>query len=252
MVATRPEDLKNPSGKTISDGDRQSVLSEEQRVREQVQAIIKMLDILKIPTQERDAAADELMVALQECEDVAKYGRINANFRSFERIVLLCKKLLDEFRRLNGSGRRFLGDYDDESFKLFPSAIQKLAARAGLLRPGKRAAHRPDRSIKNPVAQIFVFELYRVVGKFGGKLTLGMHISARKPNGSLPAALAVLHNLLPTIVPRNIPYQTLRRMRRHAIEELRRLSSSAGPPPPEQVRGGIESEKSGAAVDIGH
>jgi hypothetical protein len=222
----RAEDLKNPSGQTISDGDRQSVVLEEQRVREQVRAIIKMLDILKIPTQERNAAARELIVALEKSEDVARYGHINANFKSFERIVLLCRKLLQEFRRLNGSGRRFLGDdwYDDESFNFFPSAIQKLAAKARLLKPGKRPARRPDRSIKNPVAQEFVVELYRIVGKFGGKLTLGMHISAHKPNGTLPAVLAVLHDLLPTIVPRNIPYQTLRRMRRHAIDELKRLS----------------------------
>ena len=228
MVATCPEDLKKPSGQTISDGDRQSAVPEEQRVREQVRAIIKMLDILKIPMEERNAAARELIVALEQCEDVTRYGHINANFRSFERIVLLCKELLQEFRRLNGSGKRFLADdyYDEELFKFFPSAIQKLEARARLLKPRKRPAHRPDRSIKNPVAQVFVFELYRVVGKFGGKLTLGMHIKAHKPNGSLPAVLAVLHDLLPTIVPRNIPYQTLRRMRRHAIDELSRPFST--------------------------
>jgi hypothetical protein len=237
MVATVLENLKKASkSKTKSDGDRRSVLHREQLVQDQVRGTLRIVDILKIPTEERSAAADEILAAIDQCADKASDGRIGANIKSFERIGLLCKQLLEEFRRLNGSGRRFLGDdsYDDQSFEFFPSAIQKLAARATLIKPARRPAHRPNRSIKNPLVQTLVFELYRVVGKRGGKLTLGMHISAHKANGTLPAVLAVLHHLLPALVSPNIPYQTLRRMRQHALDQLYG-SPQSGPLPPEQL-----------------
>lgn len=231
MVATKPEDLKNASsGETISNGDRSLVSPQEQLLRFQVRATLIILDILKIPTEEREVAAHELLDALDQCADVAKYGKINANFESFERIVLLSKQLLTEFRRLNGSGKRLLGNdyYKDNAFEIFPSTIQTLAARARLLRPGTRPAHRPNHSVKNPVVQDFVIELHKIVDKRGGKLTLGMNISSHKPNGTLPAVLAVLHEVLPKIFPPNMPYQTLRRMRRYAIEQLRHLPADDG------------------------
>ena len=220
-------------------GVQHSVLPQERHPRSLQSATLEIVEILKIPTQQKSTAARELLLAVNECVDMAVSGRIEANINSFERIGSLSKQLLKEFSRLNRSGKRFLGDspYDDEPFEFFPRTIQKLAARAIYIKRARRPAHRPNRSIKNPLVQNLVFELYNLVRKRGGKLTLGMHISAHKPNGSLPAALASLHEALPATVPLKISYQTLRRMRMHAIDQLSFHSTQGGPPSPEQVKG---------------
>jgi hypothetical protein len=238
-MPTLPEILKNASNiETASVEDRRSATTQEQALRDQIRATFYIVDILEIPAAENDAARKELLEAIRQCADLFMYGPFTANLKSFTRIKSLCKDLLEEFRRLNGSGRRFLGDdyYDDESFEFFRNAIWKLGARANLFKLGRRPANRPNGSIKNPIVQSIIFEMYRIVQKHGGKLTLGMNINTHKPNGSLPAVLAVLHVLWPDTIPRKFPYQTLRRMRRHAVDEFSRLSAQGGPPSPDQVR----------------
>jgi hypothetical protein len=140
------------------------------------------------------------------------------------RIASLSDKMSKEFRRLNASGKRYLQYRVDRArrrfgtYRDFLSTLERLRRTLGVKRK-KRSAHRPRGSVKRRLVSTLVVELHLIARRHGGELTLGMNISANKPNGTLPAILKVFHEMLPAIVPLNIPYHTLQRMRRGAIEE---------------------------------
>jgi hypothetical protein len=143
-------------------------------------------------------------------------GQWKDNLSSFARIAVLCDDLLKELRALNPAGKRFLGEARRlESIKI----ITRLARRTPVKRR-KRPNNRPRGSVAYPLLQSLLVDLERVVQKHGGALTLTKNIKAGKPTGSLPDTLSVFRELLPSVVPLTISFNTLYGMRRRARKKV--------------------------------
>jgi hypothetical protein len=184
-------------------------------------AALEIVDILKVPADRKNAATDEILSALGWIEIDEKYHGSRQDLgRSFERIASLCDKLLLELSQLSRRGQDILFNSDpwenNDTFKKYVLAVETMRLKAQFIRRGKRAPHRPRDSIKDSFVASITSNLYRAAKKNGGKLTLGFNVNKRIANGTLPAALRVLHEHFPKLVPVNIPYQTLRRRRRSA------------------------------------
>jgi hypothetical protein len=185
--------------------------------------LLEVARLMRISTESR-RATEELFYVSKRCEAEYYEEKVRENRKVFERIALLCDELSKEFHRLNPSGkvvqnwidgaRRRSGTYRDVLTVI--DHLRNMPA----VKPKKRSAHRPRRSIKHRLVQILIVELQVIARRHGGKLTLGMNMQLRRPNGTLPAILDLFHQILPEIVPLNIPYQTLQRMRRVAVEGL--------------------------------
>jgi hypothetical protein len=85
----------------------------------------------------------------------------------------------------------------------------------------RRAANRPRGSVKNIRLYWLMVDLYGVQKSHGEKLlTLTNNSILGRVTGSLPAALKILHRIVPSIVPSRNRYQTLYRYRCMAHDEL--------------------------------
>ena len=179
---------------------------------------------MRISADNKTTAAAECLRAIKDRAASHRNGRTSDNRQNIKRIASLSDKLANELREINRSATlilryrvesslRRIGAYDD-----LLCGLEELGKMARF-KPRKRARHRPrgTTKVENREVQDLILALHRIARKYGGKLTLGMNISARKPSGTLPAILGVLQEVLPSIIPTSIPYQTLRRMRQHAI-----------------------------------
>jgi hypothetical protein len=107
-------------------------------------------------------------------------------------------------------------DGEDREFDLYEMS-ERLEALSdscrNLSRPRlKKPAQRPPGTFQNPALRSLIFDLYVAIVKIGhGRLTLSQDLdwSAR---GTLPQTLEILRPWLPGVVPRRLPYSTLRRI----------------------------------------
>jgi hypothetical protein len=187
--------------------------------------LLEVAQLMRIPAENR-RATKELLYVSKRCEEDYYEEKVRENREVFKRIALLCEELWKEFHRLNPSGKGYLQYWIDgarrrSGYRDVLSVLDHLRKMPAVKRK-KRSAHRPRGSVKHRLVQILIVELHIIAMKHGGKLTLGMNPSANKPNGTLPAILGLFHEMLPAIVPLNIPYHTLQRMRAVAVEILAR------------------------------
>lgn len=121
-------------------------------------------------------------------------------------------------------------DHDDRDFDL--SEMRERLEALGescrnLARPlVKKPPQRPLGTFQNPALRSLIFDLHAAIVKIGrGRLTLSQDLdwSAR---GTLPQTLEILRPWLPGVVPRRLPYSTLRRILHSAPRQ------DDGPPSP--------------------
>jgi hypothetical protein len=195
----------------------------------------EILALMKVPKAKQNEAFDGLRDAIDLIVYEKRVGTVAENIKSFWRIETIGHRLLNELEEINEAGRSFLDsrsvDDGEAPFSVvrYMSATRSLLTRVGLVKQTKRAAQRPKGSVKNRQLRDLVFALVRIAHETGGKLTLGMNISARRPNGTLPAMLKIFHVHFPTIIPNPIPYSTLDRERVRALDWLRQ-EHDAEPP----------------------
>jgi hypothetical protein len=206
--------------------------------------IFEIIDLMRIPSNKRaDAALGMLSFGDWIFSHREGGGSLIDNIKHFDRIASLCDRLLKELDIINAAGRTFLefrcaanGADNIFSLRQYRAATQSLMRNVTFVKR-KRAAHRPKGAVKNPELKALVLELYRLAKKYDGRLTLGLDMRTHKSNGSLPKILRIIHQHFPKIIPTEVPYHTLHRMRCAAIDHLAREASirDRGPPPPSAV-----------------
>jgi hypothetical protein len=95
------------------------------------------------------------------------------------------------------------------------------------LPPKNRVSNRPRGSSQNPVLRRLILNLYIfIVERARGKLTLSG--GSGKAKGTLPRVLEVLRPYLPDVIPVELPYETLRDIRKSALEAQRSRPTGGG------------------------
>ena len=151
-------------------------------------AIQRLVDQMRIPYENRSAAASRLLQCIRLWEKLNQYGRYP-----------ISRNLIVEL----------------------PSHASKLRGR--------------PRGFTDTLLFGVMTGLYTVQKKHGGKLlTLTKNLKSREASGSLPAALKIVHGLIPSLVAARSPYSTLYRMRRVILGRstfgaLRAQNASASP-----------------------
>jgi hypothetical protein len=188
-------------------------------------AIHQLLDLMRIPGENRTAAASELLQLIRRYQRLSEYDPVRQKKRS-QRV----SKLLDTLRReLKGQPPIELLEPElkrcEHVWTLPPSKhSDALSRRWATIMPStriKRPSNRPPGSIENIRLHWLMVDLYEMQKCHGGKLlTLTNNQVLDTITGTLPAALKILHRFVPSIVPSSIPYQTLYRYRRMSLDEL--------------------------------
>lgn len=117
----------------------------------------------------------------------------------------------------SGSDLTLFASRNEMSFECVITGAAEGAAQFLSPKPKKAVTHRPPGSIKNPVLRRLVLDLYRILEEAGGELTLRKDADG-EIRGTLPAVLEILRPLLPNVIPVQLPYETLRDLRKQARE----------------------------------
>jgi hypothetical protein len=163
----------------------------------------KLVDLMRIPTENRSAAASELLRLIRRSEALGQYGPSWDDKRRTGRVAKRIHNLLKQL-----DGRPPVSEF------LHPRC-EVISNFATIWCIPKLPAFRDYRLFA------LITALYKVQKLQGGKwLTLTKNIESREASGSLPAALKIFHGFIPSIVKSRIPYSTLYRMRSASFDRL--------------------------------
>jgi len=176
--------------------------------RDTDEAIQKLLDLMRIPAENRAAVSSDLSFLIRRLE-VWNRRRPIWERKRHQRILRLRDNLLKELDALPPSYYMFRIPHSEEVRSLMKT-----------WKIGKRPAHRPRGS--NWRLSSLISVLYRMQKEYGGRLlTLTRKIPSGEASGSLPTALEIFHGLVPSIIPARPSYSTLNRMRGASFKALR-------------------------------
>ena len=203
---------------------QRTITSREWLGPDESQVLTEIFRVACVPT---DQICDELAIEVsQAVENAALEQRIHNLKRKkevggpFKRIASLRAQLLQE-----------LDELEDEVFQASGvervSVIGPVAALLDVplrylfkLKPKNRVANRPRGSRQRPVLRRLILNLYiSIVERAQGKLTL--YGGSGKAKGTLPGVLEILRPYLPEVIPAKLPYETLRDIRKSALEAQR-------------------------------
>jgi hypothetical protein len=191
---------------------------------DQPQVLTEIFRVAGVPT---DRICDELAF---EVGQAVENALLEQRIRNLKRK----KEVRGPFRRIAHLRAQLLKELDELEDEVFQasgvervSVIGPVAALLDVplrylptLRPKNRVSNRPRGSRQKPVLRRLILNLYiSIVERAQGKLTL--YGGSGKAKGTLPAVLEILRPYLPEVIPAKLPYETLRDIRKSALEAQR-------------------------------
>jgi hypothetical protein len=191
---------------------------------DQQQALTEIFHLACVPT---DRISDELAFEVSQAVEDALFDQRIRNLK-------LRKEMRTPFRRISKLRSQLLKELDELDDEVFQASGVERVSIVGLItalldvplrylatsQPKNRVSNRPRGSMKNPILRRLILNLYiSIVERARGKLTL--FVGSRKAKGTLPAVLEVLRPYLPNVIPVELPYETLRDIRKSALEAQR-------------------------------
>jgi hypothetical protein len=191
---------------------------------DQQRALTEIFHLTSVPT---DRISDELSFEVSQAVERALFEHRIHNLKRR-------KEMRAPFRRISHLTSQLLKALDELDDEVFQASRVERVSVVGLLtalldvplrylatsQPKNRVSNRPRGSRKNPILRRLILNLYMsIVGGAQGKLTL--YGGGGEIRGTLPAVLEILRPYLPDVIPAKLPYETLRDIRKSALEAQR-------------------------------
>jgi hypothetical protein len=197
---------------------------------ERERALSQILDVTCVPLDRIIQVSSEVDHAVERSLFVYRNRRLKGR-----------KELRAALTRITDLTKRLLKSLDELDDELFETSRVDRVSIVGLLAAlldvplryvpaseSMKQPHRPLGSTQNPALRMLILDLYSsIVEGAQGKLTLSK--VAAEIKGTLPAVLKILRPFLPEVIPVNLPYETLRDIRKSAVRGQLQRSSRARP-----------------------